>query len=160
METMTRIKLYEGMFLVDSALANADWDGIIKTITTILEKAGAEIVSLKKWDERKLIYDIKRVSRGTYILCYFKVGGEKIRDIEKAAQLSEQIVRVLILNAEQMTAADIEKETPAALAEKMGLPQSVEESEKTEEIVAQKAPAVEQDFDADNQDIEENIPPL
>ena len=86
--------------------------------------------------------------------------GDKIRDIEKTVQLSEQIMRVLILNAERLTAKDIEKETPAAIAEKMGLPPQVEESEPTEEIEAQEAPALEQDFDADNQDVEENIQPL
>lgn len=101
------------MFLIDSAQAAADWDGTINAITKILEKADAEIVSIKKWDERKLAYPIKGQSRGTYILCYFNVDGRKISEIEKSVQLSEQIIRAMILNAEKMTAEDIEKETPA-----------------------------------------------
>jgi small subunit ribosomal protein S6 len=113
LETLTKKKLYEGMFLIDSAQAAADWDGSIAVITKILEKADAEIVSVKKWDERKLAYPIKGQSRGTYILCYFKADGRKIHDVEKSVQLSEQIIRAMILNAEKMTAEDIEKETPA-----------------------------------------------
>ncbi|MCX5636835.1 MAG: 30S ribosomal protein S6 [Planctomycetota bacterium] len=117
METAAK-KLYEGMFLIDSAQATADWDGILATVRTILERAGAEIVSLRKWDERKLVYDIGGKSRGTYILSYFKAEGRRIRDIERDVQLSEKIMRALILNTEQMTPADIEKETPAMQVEK------------------------------------------
>jgi small subunit ribosomal protein S6 len=106
------------MFLVDSAEAGTDWDGVIASITRILERANAEIVSIRKWDDRRLAYDIRGVSRGTYILCYFRADGGKIQDIEKAVQLSEKIMRVLVLNAEHMTAEDIEKDTPAVKAEK------------------------------------------
>jgi len=117
LETATK-KLYEGMFLVDSAQATADWDGTIAAIRTILERAEAEIVSLRKWDERKLAYDIGGKSRGTYILSYFKVEGRRIRDIERDVQLSEKIMRALILNTDQMTPEDIKKETPATKVEK------------------------------------------
>lgn len=108
------------MFLVDSAEAATDWDGIVGTISKMLEKAKAEIVSIRKWDDRRLAYDIHGVSRGTYIIAYFRVDGQKVQDIEKSVQLSERIIRVLILNAEHMTAEEIERDTPAIRAEKEG----------------------------------------
>ncbi len=117
METVVK-KIYEGMFLVDSAEAAADWDAVITGIKNILEKTEADIISIRKWDERKLAYDIKGKSRGTYILCYFKSDGEKIQDIERNVQLSEKILRVLILSVEHMTQEDIEKAEPAIQNEK------------------------------------------
>ncbi len=117
METVTKNKLYEGMFLIDSSQAGADWDGIMAAIRTILEKAGAEIDSMRKWDDRRLAYEIKGKSRGTYILSYFRVDGERIQDIERAVQLSEKIMRVLILSAERQRPEDIEKDTPATKVE-------------------------------------------
>ena len=111
METVVK-KLYEAMFLVDSAQAASDWDGVNKTIETILKKSDAEIVSIQKWDERKLSYDIGGHSRGTYILCYFRVDGTRIRGIEREVQLSERIMRVLVLSAESMSQEHIEKDTP------------------------------------------------
>ena len=118
METVAKKKLYEGMFLVDSAEAASDWDGIIGAIKKILDRAEAEIISFKKWDDRRLAYDIRRTARGTYILSYFSVDGKQIQGIEKAVQLSEKILRVLILSADHMTAEDIDKDTPATKAEK------------------------------------------
>jgi len=116
LETVVK-KLYESLFLVDSAEAAADWDVVNSTIKKILERAEAEIVSMRKWDERKLAYKIKGKTRGTYILCYFRADGEKIGDIERNVQLSERIMRVLILSAEGREERDIEKDTPTILAE-------------------------------------------
>jgi small subunit ribosomal protein S6 len=112
LETITA-KLYEGMFLVDSALAASDWDGINEKIKGILEKFGAEIVSMKKWDERKLAYPVKGKSRGTYILVFFRIEGPKISEIERAVRLTEDITRVLILAVENPDEDYINKVVPA-----------------------------------------------
>ena len=141
MATATK-KLYEGMFLVDTAVAAADWKDVTGRIETILKRVGAEIISLRKWDDRKLAYDFKKISRGTYILTYFRCEGEGISEIEKAVRLSEQIMRVLILNAEHMTQEDIEKETPATQIERekeereAAAKERAEEKEAAEEATA------------------------
>jgi small subunit ribosomal protein S6 len=106
------------MFLVDSADAGSDWDGIIAAIEKILKRAKVEIVSIKKWDDRRLAYEINGKSRGTYLLCYFRSDGQQNQQIEKAVQLSERVIRVLILCVDWMTDEDIEKDTPAIKAEK------------------------------------------
>jgi len=118
LETVTKKKLYEAMFLVDSADAGSDWDGVIAAIKKTLERAEVDIVSLTKWDDRRLAYEIKRKARGTYILCYFRSDGQKNQEIETAVQLSEKIIRVLILCVDWMTDEDIEKDTPATRDEK------------------------------------------
>ena len=132
MKTETK-KLYEGMFLVDSALAASDWDGVNATIKTILERSDAEIVSIKKWDERRLAYEINKKLRGTYILCYFKAPGRRIREIERNIQLTEKIMRALILSTESMSTEDIERETPAMIAERKKEP-STPKDESTQEL--------------------------
>lgn len=107
METVTK-RLYEGMFLVDSALAAADWDGTMGVIENILKRADAEVVSMRKWSERRLAYDIDHKSRGTYILAYFKADGRRIAALEKDVQLSEKVMRVLVLGTEKRPAEVIE----------------------------------------------------
>jgi len=126
-------KLYEAMFLVDSAEATTDWDGITATIRNILEKAGSEIVSIKKWDDRKLAYEIKGKSKGTYILCYFRVEGGKVRDIERDIQLSERIVRALILCAEHRQIEDIEMGSISQIAGETGTQKQVDEGQETKD---------------------------
>jgi small subunit ribosomal protein S6 len=159
LETIVK-KLYEAMFLVDSAEASADWDGVNATIKKMLDRAEAEIVSTRKWDERRLAYEINGKSRGTYILCYFKAEGEKVRDIERDVQLSEQIMRVLILCAEGRDKGYIEKETPVMLAEnqKQKAAQAATESSKMEQEAAKseqiKREKLEDSKEAEKQDIQ------
>lgn len=115
METSRR--LYEGMFLVDSALAAADWSRVEQTIRRILTKAEAEIVSLRKWDERRLAYPIGKVTRGTYILTYFRCDPLRVKDIERDVRLSEDLMRALILRTDKMRPEDMNKPTPLESAQ-------------------------------------------
>ena len=115
METAVK-RLYEGLFLVDSAIAAGDWQLVNDTLHKILNKAEAEVVSFRKWDERKLIYDIGRVERGTYILVYFKCDPLRVHEIERDVQLSETLMRTMILRTDRMSAELIEKPTPAMVA--------------------------------------------
>ena len=117
MSTATK-RLYEGLFLVDSGEAAADWNGINDAIGKTLARGDAEIVSTKKWDERRLAYDIDGKGRGTYVLTYFRGDPTKIAAIERAVQLSEQIMRVLIIRTDKMSTEDMEKDTPAAMVER------------------------------------------
>jgi small subunit ribosomal protein S6 len=126
-------KLYEGMFLIDTALAAADWDGTVGMVRRMLEKNEAEVVSLKKWDERRLAYDIEGKSRGTYILTYFRCDGNKLTEIERDAQLSEKVMRILILKADKLTPEEMNKETPLMMAER----------QSTEQMAAAAAPRTE-----------------
>lgn len=130
METAVN-RLYEAMFLIDSAEAARDWDGIIKIINTILEKAQVEIVSVRKWDDRPLAYKISRCLRGTYVLVYFRANGARIGEIEREVQLSERILRVLILRADHLSEQDLQKETPVTRMER----------ERRESIAAAQTPA-------------------
>ncbi len=144
MKTVAK-KLYEAMFLVDSNLAGSDWDGVLATIKNILERAQVEIVSLRKWGDRRLAYEINHKSKGTYILCYFRADGYRIQDIERNVRLSERIMRVLILNAENRIIEDIEKDTPDVQAgkHKDEVEQNTEEQPQTTDATLSAEAATE-----------------
>ena len=168
METAVK-KLYEAMFLVDSTQAS-DWDTVEKTIKTILKRAQAEIVSIRNWAERKLAYEIDRKTRGTYVLCFFRADGSSIPNIEKDVQLSEQVMRVLILSAETREKEALEESTAESESEARKVadesarakaegktgeiqpPQKERETETQEDIPA--APAEKKEQKADRQVVE------
>jgi small subunit ribosomal protein S6 len=135
-------RLYEAMFLVDTADAAGNWQGVTNLITGIIEKRGGVIESLKKWDERKLCYDINKLSRGTYILVYFNADPSSISAIERDVKLTEDIIRVMILRADFMNEDDISKETPLEKEARL---------EKEEALAAkEEAQKYDLDDDADN----------
>ncbi|NIA21701.1 MAG: 30S ribosomal protein S6 [Anaerolineaceae bacterium] len=97
------MKNYEALFLLDSGYASANWDTAVKEIVGILERRGSEIIRLVKWDDRRLAYEIQHRRRGTYILSYFRAPNDALAQIERDVQLSETILRVLIIRRDRMT---------------------------------------------------------
>lgn len=93
---------YEMMLLFDPAFAS-EFQKAKQEVERILTRAGAEVVFLEKWDERKLAYEIKGRKRGCYVLAFFKCDPTKVAGIERDSRLSESILRVLIKRADHLT---------------------------------------------------------
>ena len=93
------MKRYEAMFLFDTATTR-DWAALDGEIRRLLERIGANLLVCVKYDERKLAYEIRRRKRGTYVLTYFEASPERINELERDTQLSELLLRTLILRTE------------------------------------------------------------
>lgn len=109
-----RIYQYEAMFLFGQSAA-ADLAGCVAHLHEILGRASAEIIAMRKWDDRRLAYEVEGNKRGTYILCYFKAANDSMGGFERDCNLSEKLLRHLVLRAdhmtlEQMQAADARRE--------------------------------------------------
>ena len=149
---------YEAMFLVDSAEATANWSETLTAVNTVMERAEAEVISLRKWDERRLIFEIAGCKRGTYILCYFKSDPSAISGIERDVQLSELLLRVLILRADQITEESMQAPTPAMVKETSERKAAEETQRKAEERAqrkAEEAAAAEESDTEQSQDTDE-----
>src|SRR5881396_3443834 len=96
-----KLNPYEGMFLLPPAGA-LDAEAMIKIVTGIIERHGGAILVIKKWDERKLSYEIKGQKRGTYVIAFFTAPGGAVTQIERDVNLSEEILRVIVLRADHL----------------------------------------------------------
>lgn len=110
------MKAYEGMFLFDSAAAT-EWPNVEKEINRLIDRASGRMIACRRWDERRLAYEIRGRKRGCYVLTYFAAPGDRIAGIERDVQLSDTILRCLILRVDHMT----EDEMKSA-AEKLAAP--------------------------------------
>jgi small subunit ribosomal protein S6 len=93
---------YEGLFLFPQA-ANLDLKAAVELIKEPLAKAGGEIIALKKWGDRQLAFPIKKQKRGVYILCYFAAPTDKMEAVNRAYNLSEGLLRHMIVRADHFT---------------------------------------------------------
>ncbi len=91
------MKTYEGLFLVDAVEAKRDWDAAVAHVKGILAKHGTELLTNYKWDERKLAYNIGPHKRGAYFLVYFNADPQVIAAIRRDCDLSDVVIRNLIL---------------------------------------------------------------
>lgn len=100
--TEVRTHFYEAMVLFPQS-AGSDLQGCADHIRDILQRGGAELLALAKWDERRLAYDVKGNKRGIYFLAYFRCATSAMAGIERDLRLSERVLRSLVVRAEHLT---------------------------------------------------------
>lgn len=103
-------RLYEGMFLLSPG-AGTNLGEAIDHLKELFGRAGAEVVSLRKWDDRKLAYPIRGQKRGMYVLAFFKATPAKLANFDRDCNLSEKIIRAMVLKADHLGEAELELAT-------------------------------------------------
>ncbi|MEO0715355.1 MAG: 30S ribosomal protein S6, partial [Planctomycetota bacterium] len=78
---------YEAMFLFPQS-AGPRLAECVDHVVEIITKNGAELLGLKKWDERRLAYEIDKQKRGLYLLGYFRVDASAMKGIDRDLRLS------------------------------------------------------------------------
>ena len=130
--TTTTVRQYESMFVFPQAVT-ADLTAASGHVTDAITRHGGTIVSMTKWDERKLAYDIKGNKRGVYFLCYFTADAQSIPAMERDFNLSEKLLRFLIMRADHLTVEQMQDaEGQAKLAMEAKLRRAPEGAEGAE----------------------------
>lgn len=94
------VNVYEGLFIFDSNRYGRDPAGISGQLETVITEAGGEVLASRLWEERRLAYPIKRQRKGTYWLTYFKLDSLEIKNINRQFELSDSILRSLVLKVD------------------------------------------------------------
>ncbi|MEN8148849.1 MAG: 30S ribosomal protein S6, partial [Planctomycetota bacterium] len=100
------MNLYEGMFVIDAGRVARDWEGTRDAVTAVLTRHGASLENGWRFEERKLAYPIQGVRRGVYLLQYFQADPEAIAEMRVDLNLSEYILRYMILRVESGVAPE------------------------------------------------------
>lgn len=114
-KTTPKTRKYEAMFLLGSNFT-ADVDGAVKLVRSTIEKHGGNVLVAKKWDERKLAYEIGKQKRGLYVISYFEAPGSTIAPLERDVKLSEDFTRVLVTDAGHLELSEMETVEPQPIA--------------------------------------------
>ena len=105
---------YEGMFLLGPS--GADATEAIGTVRGMIEKHGGSVQVIKRWDERKLAYEIGKNKRGTYVIAFFTAPGSAVTPLEREVSLSEDVLRVLITRADHLNETEMNAVEPQPIA--------------------------------------------
>jgi small subunit ribosomal protein S6 len=107
----TANKIYEAMFLLPPGAA-AEQEKSQQLVRGIVERHGGKITVIKKWDERKLAYEMNGQKRGLYIIVYFTAPGAAVTAIERDVNLSEEVIRVLVTHADHLNESEMNSVEP------------------------------------------------
>ena len=92
--------VYEGMFILDATKFARDPAGMSQQVANLITQFGGTILAARLWDERKLAYPINGHRKGVYWLTYFKMDGGNVAQLERQCEITDDIVRKLILKVD------------------------------------------------------------
>lgn len=134
--------VYEGLFIFDSNRYSRDPGGVSAQIAGFVEKLGGEMLVSRLWEERRLAYPINGQRKGTYWLAYFRIDGKQLSALERECQLSESVMRSLVIKIDPRivdalvshAAASEARPRKAEVAEEAAIEEDVPEMEEVGEV--------------------------
>lgn len=102
-------RLYEAMFLLDNQMVREDWNKAKAVALDLFQKHGAKVKTARRWDERKLAYPIQGKKRATFLLAYAEMDNDHLVAFRRDLELSERILRYLLLQVDKLPEGELEK---------------------------------------------------
>jgi len=91
------MRTYETTYIIDGSVSDADREAIIARLGKILTDNGAEILRTVRWGKRQLAFEIKKQTRGYYVIFYFNANPSIISAFHHEMDINERIFRYMTL---------------------------------------------------------------
>lgn len=116
------MRTYESIFIVHPDVVGDDQTALIDKYKTILSDQGADVLKVENWGTRTLAYQVKKQSKGCYVLVIFDAEPTVIAEYERRMRIDEKVIKfqTIILEGGYEAPPVVEtapEETPAEDAE-------------------------------------------
>jgi small subunit ribosomal protein S6 len=88
---------YEVLYIIDAGMEDQARTELIAHFSTLMTENGATIEKVDEWGKRRLAYAIDYKTEGYYVLTTFKANPDVPREIERNLQISESVIRYLVV---------------------------------------------------------------
>jgi small subunit ribosomal protein S6 len=92
---------YEVIYIIDARLEDEPRKELIDRFAGIITSSGGTIDKVEEWGKRRLSYPINFQNEGYYVLLHMTAAPEFPRELERNFEISEQIIRYLIVRIEE-----------------------------------------------------------
>ena len=93
------MRRYELMLVLRPDAPDERAAAVIDRTTRYVVASGGQIVKVAPWGRRRLAYPIERFREGSYHIVVFESPAEAIAELERALQITEDVLRYLVTRA-------------------------------------------------------------
>ena len=140
---------YEVMYIIDPAVEDTARVELINRFSDLVTKNGGEVDRVDEWGKRRLAYAIQYKTEGYYVLMYIKAPSQLPAEIERNLQISDSVLRYLVIRYEGALPAKREPLKPYQPREA-----AAEAEAPAAEAIAEEPAAAESDEEAPVSDAE------
>ena len=91
---------YEVMYVIDPTLEDSARVDLINRFSELVKENGGEVDRVDEWGKRRLAYAIQYKTEGYYVLMYIKAPSDLPRELERNLQISDSVLRYLVVRYE------------------------------------------------------------
>ena len=88
---------YEMLYILKADLSDEAKDAVIAKFENIVKSAGGEVEKIDKQGVKKLAYEIDYQSEGFYVLMTFSCDAKLIAEIDRVANITEEMLRRIVV---------------------------------------------------------------
>jgi small subunit ribosomal protein S6 len=92
---------YELVVVLSPDVGDDGFPSTVERIKTFIEGSGGQIKTVDAWGKRRLAYPIRRHLDGYYAVTHFSADPQAIRPLEANLDLSEDVLRHLVVKVEE-----------------------------------------------------------
>jgi small subunit ribosomal protein S6 len=98
---VTRMSLYEHVFIARQDLSNAQAEGLIEHFGSILSDNGGSVVGTEYWGLKTMAYKINKNRKGHYAFIRSDSPAPAVQEMERLMRLHDDVMRVMTIKVDK-----------------------------------------------------------
>lgn len=95
-----KLRNYELVLIIKPEVTGEEFDATINSISQLITAGGGALNGVERWGKRTLAYPIEHFMEGGYVLTRFTLKPELCQKLEASLEISEHVLRYLLVRAE------------------------------------------------------------
>lgn len=130
---------YELMYIVRPELDEDRLKAATESVRTLVEGQGGVVVKSTPWGRRRLAYEVAHLRDGHYVLAEIRLDGGRVREVERALRIHDDVFRHLLVTRE--AAAEAVPGSGASTAVEDSVPPPAGDEVVVDEVALDEAPS-------------------
>lgn len=102
------MRKYETIFILDPDLEEEQTLSVIEKVKGIVTQANGEILKVEDWGKRKLAYEVKKKSKGHYLLIHFLGSPALLSELERNFRVMDAVIKFQSVRLSELQASSSE----------------------------------------------------
>lgn len=100
------MRQFETLLLLSPEITAEQREGIISSLTAIIEREGGKMVEIDQWGMRDLAYPVRKLMRGFYVRLVYDAPAALIAELERNIRINDNIFKFLTVKLEENAAEE------------------------------------------------------
>jgi len=106
------MRKYETIFIMDPDLEEGQTQSTVEKVKGIITQGDGEILKFEDWGKRKLAYEVKKKSKGHYVLIHFLGSPTLLSELERNFRVMDAVIKFQSVRLDESQPSSTEGSLP------------------------------------------------